>query len=352
MTNEIPTRLKDLQQLAITTLTALETQNSEDLKQNLMDHFRDVYSELKKETSATEYNISLINNPDDDISNETTMHLIIQHMLQNNEESPLFEHYPEIIDDYKILCKIKEKIKKKDYSLLKNFLIDNKLRGELLFLYHVLSYIKLLNENSTKDAIRYIRNNFIFSNINDSLNGSENDLNDNLYNENDTDEPYSLIFKDINYRCEIKSLLTLIIFNSNIPKAFNEYTKKCIKQIERDFAEIRGITTIPALETLFNGGTESLYSLLKASEISNLDKAFTNEIPIDLQVKTKYHSIFICPILKIFCGDDNKPARLKCGHVISMQAVTKLCKEGILLSFKCPYCPSDCKVSDIKILKL
>lgn len=49
------------------------------------------------------------------------------------------------------------------------------------------------------------------------------------------------------------------------------------------------------------------------------------QIEIDLDAEYRYHSIFACPILRQTSSEENPPMRLVCGHVISRDALNKLC---------------------------
>lgn len=49
------------------------------------------------------------------------------------------------------------------------------------------------------------------------------------------------------------------------------------------------------------------------------------QIEIDLGSDSRYHSMFACPILRQQSTQNNPPMRLACGHVISKDALNKLC---------------------------
>ena len=59
-------------------------------------------------------------------------------------------------------------------------------------------------------------------------------------------------------------------------------------------------------------------------------------IEIDLGERSRFHSLFACPILRQQTNAGNPPFRLMCGHVISRDAMNKLTAGHKL---KCPYCP-------------
>lgn len=52
---------------------------------------------------------------------------------------------------------------------------------------------------------------------------------------------------------------------------------------------------------------------------------FFEKIEIELDAEHRYHSIFACPILRQQSSEDNPPMKLVCGHVISRDALDKLC---------------------------
>lgn len=52
---------------------------------------------------------------------------------------------------------------------------------------------------------------------------------------------------------------------------------------------------------------------------------FRLQIEIDLDAEYRYHSIFACPILRQTSSEENPPMKLVCGHVISRDALNKLC---------------------------
>lgn len=56
-----------------------------------------------------------------------------------------------------------------------------------------------------------------------------------------------------------------------------------------------------------------------------LFSSFLSQIEIDLEPEYRYHSIFACPILRQQSSEDNPPMKLVCGHVISRDALNKLC---------------------------
>lgn len=114
--------------------------------------------------------------------------------------------------------------------------------------------------------------------------------------------------------------------------------------------EIVGVNKDSSLEIIINSGCFALPALMNLKQIMMKNRvagvwAEKNELPIDIELGYRFHSVFNCPILKLPSTEQNPPMRLKCGHVISKDAMHKLTR-GLML--KCPYCPKESTVSEAK----
>jgi hypothetical protein len=71
------------------------------------------------------------------------------------------------------------------------------------------------------------------------------------------------------------------------------------------------------------------------------------QLPVEIELghDFTFYSIFACPISRDQASPDDPPMMLPCGHMLSKQSLTKLNKSNTK-PFKCPYCPSEQKVSD------
>lgn len=80
----------------------------------------------------------------------------------------------------------------------------------------------------------------------------------------------------------------------------------------------------------------------------------SEELPINTPVplEHRYHSIFVCPVLKSQSTPNNPPMLLSCGHVISHEAILKLSRGNPNHKIKCPYCPAEFLASTAKRLYL
>lgn len=119
-----------------------------------------------------------------------------------------------------------------------------------------------------------------------------------------------------------------------------------------DACVLLNLSNKSAISIAIEAGSKALPSLLNIHKmllkqgIQNIWQ-LRDELPveIDLGRSLQFHSTFSCPILKQQCTESNPPMRLICGHLISRDALNKLCgnTNG---KMKCPYCPQEQVVSE------
>jgi len=132
-----------------------------------------------------------------------------------------------------------------------------------------------------------------------------------------------------------------------------ENIKKLWQQAKNDFLRIAfKLFNKPILSPIllsFIASTLSLPILLKfyslVSKESTAQIISTQEavpsVEIDLGGSYAYHSTFVCPVNKSQATNTNPPVLLKCGHVISKDAMLKIAAANRLNRFKCPTCPRE-----------
>lgn len=128
----------------------------------------------------------------------------------------------------------------------------------------------------------------------------------------------------------------------------------------KDACNILLINKDSPLTVIVNSGCLALPALLNLKQVMMSRQvqgiwSGRDELPIeiDLDPENRYHSIFACPILRQQSTENNPAMRLKCGHVISRDALNKLSNGAILNTFfrlKCPYCPIEQSVNDAKLI--
>lgn len=313
MTKDVTTQIVNLQQEIMSTLDALIIDPKYDYKP-LLDNYKQLLSEFKIVKCENDIH-TIVPKTTADIDS-----LIALNALVNKDET-LYNFKPEITTRFFNLKEIIKGIKCDNFEPLSHFISENESKDDLFFAYQTISFLSICKEKSSKEAVLYARNNVFINGLDSTKN---------------------------KYYLEFKKYLPLIVLRTDLLKQYNLLKQKLIMGVKNKFISLYGITSNNIFVDLLETGTNNMSSLL------NFDWApeNENELPIELSVRSKYHSMFICPILKVFCENDNPPMRLKCGHVISKYAVDRLVKDKHLASFKCPYCPCDCTIEDIKKINL
>ncbi|KAK5576983.1 hypothetical protein RB653_001920 [Dictyostelium firmibasis] len=117
----------------------------------------------------------------------------------------------------------------------------------------------------------------------------------------------------------------------------------------RDNCSLMGLPQESPLSITITVGIKSLPTLLKLSSFSVLkgvnDDSLTVEINVD--EKYKFHSVFACPVSREQSTPQNPPVMLLCGHLLCKNSMQRLLK-GSSNRFKCPYCPAEQNLSNVK----
>lgn len=122
----------------------------------------------------------------------------------------------------------------------------------------------------------------------------------------------------------------------------------------KDACKLLGISVNSPLTTCINAGCQAIPALLNIKQVM-MQRQVTgiwngkDELPIEIDLGSDggYHSMFACPILRQQSTQSNPPMRLICGHVISRDALNKLCSGN---KMKCPYCPVEQSPADARLV--
>jgi hypothetical protein len=209
--------------------------------------------------------------------------------------------------------------------------------SQLAFQLHKLEFTQLLNStdsNNSKRAIEYARQHFsAFANQNKAeifhLMGSV------LYAGRLHTSPR---YCDLSLQHERAQHLWMDVAND----------------LKRECCRISGKPTQSPLYVAVTAGSQALPTLIKMisvtqgkagiDQVVNLSNSETLGVEIELDDSFQFHSIFACPVSKELATPDNPPLLLPCGHVLLKTSVLKLVRSHA--RFKCPYCPTECSVSD------
>ncbi|CAD25332.1 hypothetical protein [Encephalitozoon cuniculi GB-M1] len=171
------------------------------------------------------------------------------------------------------------------------------------------------------------------------------------------DEALRLCFKKLRsfvptYIQDVKPLLRFLVNPTNIQEALKKSRSKLIEKFKSKYIEMNGMPNRCYLRELFETGTSAFLQLSTSGSLLFDKDDSTLPMEIKIEKGRNYHSLFICPVLKTLCVDENIPVMLECGHVISLEAASVLSQEGVLNSFKCPYCPEMSKYENILRLRI
>ncbi|KAL3233673.1 E3 ubiquitin-protein ligase RMD5 [Nakaseomyces bracarensis] len=196
---------------------------------------------------------------------------------------------------------------------------DNSL-DDLKFELHILEFFKILRKNDPETTLKFVSHNI----------------------PSDTFEvrPDKVLEK-------VSPLLTRSILGEKIEgltETLQAQVDKCISLFTVEFCKYLNLPHHSPLFLVVLSGIISFQFFIKYKNIrtmAHVGWTTEDELPFDVQLPdflSRFHPIFICPVLKEETTVSNPPYSLACHHIISKKALDRLSKNGSL-TFKCPYCP-------------
>lgn len=118
----------------------------------------------------------------------------------------------------------------------------------------------------------------------------------------------------------------------------------------RDFCSLLGLSAESPLYVAATAGAIALPRANKwfaATKDRRTEWTTLYELPFETPLPRSmiYHPIFVCPVSKEQTTAANPPVMLPCGHVIARESLNRLTKTH---RFKCPYCPLEGHVKDVR----
>ncbi|KAL0485380.1 E3 ubiquitin-protein ligase [Acrasis kona] len=216
---------------------------------------------------------------------------------------------------------------------------DNNLEeSQLAFRLHKLAFIQLLNASdqtmvNRKKAIEYARVHF--------KSFSKQNMNEILH-----------LMGSLVYAGKLQASAQYQDLYLQDPRA-NNLWEDAANDLKQECCRIGGRPVQPPLYVSVTAGSQALPTLIKMISVTQgkagLDQVVNSEtlgVEIDLDDSFQFHSIFACPVSKeLSISPENPPMLLPCGHVLLKSSILKLVR-SIHSRFKCPYCPTECSVSD------
>lgn len=248
---------------------------------------------------------------------QTVLYLIVQFLLKNDcleyFDCSKNEYLEKLKDDHLEFKKISGDLKDNKFESLKDFIDLNPVGDPLKFYFSIYKFLTCKN-------------------IRESL---------------------GILLKDVSRHMKTmptKGFLRQLIFRDT--QIFG-YVKSILEDLfVKEYCKLKMTNEYDYLEDVLMVGSSTLKQM-QGMSISNYDQE-ENVLPVEIKLPKgyNYHSLFICPVLKVLCTDENKPVLLNCSHVISLNAANVLSKFGSTETFKCPYCPEMCDSKSILILDL
>ncbi|KAI0198267.1 CTLH/CRA C-terminal to lish motif domain-containing protein [Astrocystis sublimbata] len=156
---------------------------------------------------------------------------------------------------------------------------------------------------------------------------------------------------------EIKRLSCALLFAPNLgvsPYNFLFNTEAAFEEVAasftREFCSLMGLSAESPLYVAATAGAIALPQFVKfRARARNTEWTADEELPYPtpLPATMMYHSIIVCPVTKCQTTDANPPVRLGCGHIIAKESLTRIVRNH---KYKCPYCPSEGPVKDVREL--
>ncbi|KAF2203318.1 hypothetical protein GQ43DRAFT_454499 [Delitschia confertaspora ATCC 74209] len=152
------------------------------------------------------------------------------------------------------------------------------------------------------------------------------------------------------YAREVQQLMGALAYYENVADSpyrmyfFNDSAwEEVATSFTREFCSLLGLSADSPLYIAVTAGAIALPALLKMQNLMSLTRAeWTTQhelaVEIPLPPSFHFHSIFVCPVAKEQCTDQNPPMMMPCGHVVCKETLDKLSKGS---KFKCPYCPGE-----------
>lgn len=146
---------------------------------------------------------------------------------------------------------------------------------------------------------------------------------------------------------QVSPLLTQLLLGEKIEDFDNKIQlqkEKCISLLTEEYCAQNNLPQDSALFLIILSGVISFQFFTKYKSIrasAHVDWTTEDELPFDVKLPeflTRFHPIFICPVLKEETTIENPPYTLPCHHILSKKSLDRLSKSGTS-TFKCPYCP-------------
>lgn len=130
-----------------------------------------------------------------------------------------------------------------------------------------------------------------------------------------------------------------------------DFLSAACSKLSAAYCKVQQLPQESAFTQCIKLGTTSLPKINRVlalmKEKKGIEWSQQDELPVEIELSNdlRFHSVFVCPVLRQQGTDTNPPMMLPCGHVICQEALGRLSKGSGHVRFKCPYCPVESNAS-------
>lgn len=161
------------------------------------------------------------------------------------------------------------------------------------------------------------------------------------------------------YPSEVETLMGALAFISNLHHSpyqtiiLQDLWRGCEEALVAAYCSVLGLPRESSLRLCVSIGTAAWPKLSRVLAMMHAKPGVEwtlspdEELPIEVDTgdQQRFHSVFVCPILRQQTTDANPPMMMSCGHVICQEALNRLSRGNPSHRIKCPYCPAESNAS-------
>lgn len=157
------------------------------------------------------------------------------------------------------------------------------------------------------------------------------------------------------YPSEVETLMGALAFVSTLRHSpyqtilLHDLWRGCEEALVVAYCSVLGLPRESSLRLCVSIGTVAwpklsrVLAMMRGKPGVDWSLSPTQELPIkvDTTDQQRFHSVFVCPILRQQATEANPPMMMSCGHVICQEALNRLSRGNPNYRIKCPYCPAE-----------
>ncbi|PJF18896.1 Ubiquitin-protein ligase RMD5 [Paramicrosporidium saccamoebae] len=159
------------------------------------------------------------------------------------------------------------------------------------------------------------------------------------------------------FPADVESLMGALAFGNSLEESpyrgilYDDMWGEAEDALIAAYCTVLGLPRESSLRLCLNIGTSVWPRISKVLGIMKdrpgVDWNPEEELPVEVDTGPagRFHSVFVCPVLRQQSNAINPPMMMPCGHVICLEALNRLSKGNQNYRIKCPYCPAESTAS-------